>query len=62
MGRRGRVPPTCPAEALAKAEAVLNPEAETDLTADYADYTDIIGYEYQCPEVLPRKDSYAHPR
>jgi|SRR6516164_10994423 len=30
------------------------------LTADYADYTDTIRYDYQCPEVLPRKDSYAH--
>jgi hypothetical protein len=29
---------------------------EMDLTADYADYTDTIGYDYQCPEVLPRKD------
>jgi hypothetical protein len=32
-----------------------------DLTADSADYTDTIGYDYQCPEVLSRKDSYAHP-
>jgi hypothetical protein len=32
-----------------------------DLTADYADYTDTIGYDYQCPEVLPRKGSYGHP-
>jgi hypothetical protein len=40
----------------------LNPKTETDLTADYStDYTDTIGYDYQCPEVLPRKDSYVHP-
>jgi hypothetical protein len=38
-----------------------NPKTETDLTADYADYTDTIGYDYQCPEVLPRKDLYVHP-
>jgi hypothetical protein len=38
----------------------LNPKTEMDLTADYADYTDTTGYVYQCPEVLPRKDSYVH--
>ena len=38
----------------------LNPKTETDLTTDYADDTDTIGYDYQCSEVLPRKDSYAH--
>ena len=41
--------------------ALVNPKTETDLTTDYADYTDAIGYDYQCPEVLPRKDSYVHP-
>ena len=39
----------------------LNSKTETGLTADYADYTDTIGYDYQCPEVLPRKNSYIHP-
>jgi hypothetical protein len=29
----------------------LNPKTETDLTADYADYTDTIGYDYQCPDL-----------
>jgi hypothetical protein len=28
---------------------------KTNLTADYADYTDTIGYKYKRPEVLPRK-------
>jgi hypothetical protein len=36
---------------------LINPKTEADLTADYADYTDTIGYDYQCPEGLPRKDS-----
>jgi hypothetical protein len=39
---------------------LTNPKTETDLIADYADYTDTIGYDYQCPEVLPPKDSYVH--
>ena len=30
----------------------LRRKTETDITADY---TDTIGYDYQCPEVLPRK-------
>ena len=29
--------------------------SKTDLPADCADYTDRIGCDYQCPEVLPRK-------
>jgi hypothetical protein len=33
----------------------FNPKTETDLTADYADYRDTRGYDYQCPEVLPQK-------
>jgi hypothetical protein len=32
----------------------LNPKTETDLTTDY-EITDTIGYDYQYPEVLPRK-------
>ena len=35
-----------------------NPKTETDLTADY---TDRIGYDCQCAEVFPRKDSYVPP-
>jgi hypothetical protein len=40
---------------------LLIQKTATDLTTDYADVTDTIGYDYQCPEVLRRKDSYAHP-
>jgi hypothetical protein len=36
----------------------INPKTETDLTTDYADYTDAKGYDWRHPEVLPRKDSY----
>jgi hypothetical protein len=39
---------------------LLTQKTEMDLTADYADYTDTTGYDYQCPEILPRKDSYVH--
>ena len=41
---------------------LFSPKTETNLTTDYSDYTDTIGYDYLCPEVLLRKDSYAHPR
>jgi hypothetical protein len=30
----------------------LAQKPKTDLTADYADYTDTIGYDYKCPEVF----------
>jgi hypothetical protein len=39
----------------------LIPKTETNLTADYSHYTDTIGYDYQCPEVWLRNDSYIHP-
>jgi len=57
LQRRSCVGPTslCVAVLLAQ-------KPKTDLTTDYADYTDTIGYDYQCPEVLPRKDSYAQPQ
>jgi hypothetical protein len=51
----------CPNPLEAKTHKRNNPKIETDLTTDCADDTDTIGYDYQCPEVLPRKDSYVHP-
>jgi hypothetical protein len=39
----------------------LYPKTEADLTADDTDYTDTRSYDYQCPEVLPRKNLYVHP-
>jgi hypothetical protein len=35
----------------------LTQKPKADLTADYANFTDTIGYDYQCPEFLPGKDS-----
>ena len=40
----------------------VNPKTETDLTTDYGDYTDRIGYDYQSLESFATKDSYAHIR
>jgi hypothetical protein len=40
---------------------LLGSSTAWNLITDCADYTDTIGYDYQCPEVLLRKDSWAHP-
>jgi hypothetical protein len=53
--------PLHPGLNISHAFGVLNQKPKPDLTTDYADYTDTIGYDYQCPEVLPRKDCCAHP-